>query len=441
MRILIENATCVLPAETRKANVLIENEIIAAIDPQEVGRVDERIDAEGLHLIPGAIDDQVHFREPGLTHKEDLHTGSRACAAGGVTTFMEMPNTNPTTTSVEALHNKLETAAGKSVVNYGFFIGATEENLAELQAAKRTPGIKIFIGSSTGNLLVDNQRALEKIFAESDLPICAHCEDESVIYHNSIRHNAAGGVHNHSLIRDEIAAEVSTRRATALAIKHNHRFHVLHVSAARELPIIADHRNLITAEVCLHHLMFNVDDYAEHGTLVQMNPSLKYRSDNEALWQALNDGTIQMIASDHAPHTLEEKVVPYPKSPSGMPSVELILPLMLDAANKGRCSLEQVVRWMCTNPAKVWDMVGKGSIAVGMDADLVLIDMQKKHTVRNEEQQTKAGWTPWHGETLQGWPVRTFVMGRTAFADGKVQSSNRGSEVQFDHSRGGYWQK
>lgn len=274
MKTLIRHAQVVLPSEVVRANVLVENDKIAAIDAAEHTTADEVIDANGLHLIPGVIDDQVHFREPGLTHKEDLHTASRACAKGGVTTYLEMPNTNPTTTSVAALHDKLALAATKSLVNYGFYIGATTSNVAELKQAQRTPGIKIFIGSSTGNMLVDEQAALEAIFAESTLPICAHCEDEATVRANAAKFAGTTNVADHSKIRDHRAAVIATRRALDLAFRHNHRFHVLHVSTADELPIIADHRNLITAEVCPHHLFFSIDDYARLGTLVQMNPSL-----------------------------------------------------------------------------------------------------------------------------------------------------------------------
>lgn len=439
MKTLIKDAICALPEGLHKTNLLIENGKIADIDPAAQVFAGETVEAKGLHLLPGVIDDQVHFREPGLTHKEDLQTGSMAAAAGGVTSFLEMPNTAPATTTVTALHAKLELAAAKSMVNFGFYMGATPGNLEELKKARRTPGIKIFIGSSTGDLLVDDQDALERVFAETTLPICAHCEDESVIYHNSIRHQPLRDVSQHSLVRDQLAAEVSTRRATALAISYRHRFHVLHVNSAAELPVLADHRNLITAEVCPHHLLFNTDDYERLGSLVQMNPSLKSAADNEALWRALRDGTIQMIASDHAPHTLEEKQLPYPNSPSGLPSVELILPLMLDQISRGRCSLEQVVRWMCTNPAKVWDMPSKGSLERGKDADLVLVDLNMKKTVQNEEQHTRSRWSPWHGRELTGWPVRTFVWGETVFLDGKLNAAFRGREIEFDHTLGGFW--
>ena len=438
-RTLITGATCVLPRETRPASVLIEDGRILAIDPPAGARVDETIDAQGLHLLPGVIDDQVHFREPGLTHKEDLHTGSLGCAKGGVTTFLEMPNTKPATITVEELHKKLALAATKSVVNYGFYIGATAGNVAELQAAKRTPGIKIFIGSSTGDLLVDEQAALERIFAETTLPICAHCEDESTVRANAARLGGGQEIADHSRIRDEAAAVIATRRSIDLAVRHQHRFHVLHVSTAAECELLRNHHGLITAEACPHHLLFNVDDYARLGARVQMNPSIKTAADNAALWAALRDGRLQVIATDHAPHTLEEKAQPYPKSPSGLPAVENSLALMLNAMHEGRCTLEQIVHWMCDAPARVWDLVGKGRIAEGYDADLVLVDLHREATIRDAEQLTRSRWSPWDGVTLRGWPVRTLVAGRTVFAEGRVDAAHRGAEARFDHSRGGYW--
>jgi dihydroorotase len=436
MKTLIRHAQVVLPKEVVRANVLIEDDKIAAIDAAEHASADEVVDARGLHLIPGVIDDQVHFREPGLTHKEDLHTASRACAKGGVTTYLEMPNTNPTTTSVAALHDKLALAATKSLVNYGFYIGATTENVAELKQARRTPGIKIFIGSSTGNMLVDEQAALEAIFAESTLPICAHCEDETTVRANAAKFASTTNVADHSKIRDHAAAVIATRRALDLAFRHRHRFHVLHVSTADELPLIADHRKLITAEVCPHHLFFSIDDYARLGTLVQMNPSLKTKADCAALWHALLDGTVQVVATDHAPHTLEEKQLPYgighggKTSPSGLPAVENSLALMLNKVNAGHCTLSQVVHWMCDAPAR---------LEVGYDADLVLVDLNKSAEIRNESQETKSRWSPWHGETLTGWPVRTWIMGQEVFRDGTINANIRGREAVYDHARGGYW--
>ncbi|MEI8019720.1 MAG: dihydroorotase [Schlesneria sp.] len=439
MRLLISGATCVLPTGQARVDLLIENGKILGIDPPQGASVDQTIRADDLVVIPGVVDDQVHFRDPGLTHKEDLHTATRACAKGGVTSFLEMPNTKPTTTTCDRLAEKLMLASEKCLVNYGFYIGATPANLDELKLAKRTPGIKIFIGSSTGDLLVDDQQALERIFAETTLPICAHCEDEATVRANSLRLGGGSKYEDHSQIRDEVAAVIATKRALDLAIRHRHRFHVLHVSTAAETELLRDPQGLITAEACPHHLFFNVDDYERLGSLVQMNPSIKTSADNEGLWRALKDGRIQVIATDHAPHTLEEKQQPYPKSPSGLPAVENSLALMLDCVNAGICSLESVVHWMCDAPSRVWDMVGKGRIVEGYDADLVLVDLGKKQTVRNESQQTKCGWSPWDGVTLKGWPVRTIVGGKTVFLDGNFDESIRGTEISFDHSRGGYW--
>ena len=439
MKTLIRNATVVLPSQTLQTSVLVENTKIADIGPAIQATADAVVDAAGLHLLPGVIDTQVHFREPGLTHKEDFAHATRACAKGGVTTFLEMPNTKPSTTTLRLLEEKLALASEKCLVNYGFYIGATPRNLDELRNAKRTPGIKIFIGSSTGDLLVDQQDDLERIFAETTLPICAHCEDEATILANQKRYAGTCDVRDHSRIRDHQAAIVATRRSIDLAVRHNHRFHVFHISTGAEAKLLADHHGLITGEVCPHHLMFNVDDYQRLGSRIQMNPSVKTRADNEQLWQALLEGRIQVIATDHAPHTLEEKGQSYPDSPSGLPAVENSLALMLDQVNRGRCSIQQVVHWMCDAPARVWDIVDKGRIEVGYDADLILVDMDKRATVLDENQQTKCRWSPWHGTELQGWPVRTWIMGHEVFRNGDFDESHRGAEAVFDHSRRGYW--
>jgi dihydroorotase len=428
-----------MPSGSERFGVVIDGERIAEIDPAPQLSVDEIIDASGLYLLPGVVDDQVHFREPGLTHKEDLSHASRACAKGGVTTFLEMPNTVPAATTQIRLEEKLALAARKSLVNYGFYIGATPDNLQELKQASRTPGIKIFMGSSTGDLLVDEQVALEGIFAETKLPITAHCEDETTVRANAARLAPSRDVADHSRIRDHQAALIATRRAIDLAHRHRHRFHVLHVSTGAETELLADHRNLITGEACPHHLLFNIDDYVRLGTLAQMNPSLKTADDNRQLWRALACGRLQVIATDHAPHTLEEKRRPYPDSPSGIPAVENSLALMLNEVHGGRVTLQQVVHWMCEAPARVWDIVGKGQIAVGYDADLVLVDFERIAEVRNEEQLTKCGWSPWHGERLVGWPVRTWVMGREVYREGQFDTERMGQEAQFDHARGGYW--
>lgn len=437
MKTLIKNAVVVLPEGSVETSVLIDGTKIAAIDAAIQTVVDQTVDAGGKHLIPGVIDDQVHFREPGLTHKEDLVHASRACAKGGVTSFLEMPNTVPNTVTVDVLHDKLKLAHSRSLVNYGFYIGATTENVGELRHAKRTPGIKIFIGSSTGNLLVDEQAALETIFAETTLPICAHCEDESTVRANAARYANSKDIADHSRVRDHRAAFIATQRAIDLANRHQHPFHVLHVSTADEIDLIAAGGDLITAEICPHHLFFNIDDYASLGSLVKMNPSIKTKSDNQKLWQALLDGVITVIATDHAPHTIEEKEQPYPECPSGLPAVENSLALMLNQVSHGKCNLEQVVRWMSAEPARIWQIENKGRIEVGYDADLTLVDLNLAQIVLNENQETKCGWTPWHGTELTGWPIATWVMGHQVFRldDGKSQfdSSILGTEIEYRH--------
>ncbi|MCH2115021.1 MAG: dihydroorotase [Pirellulales bacterium] len=439
MKTLIKNAQVVLPTGVESTAILIDGERIAAIDPAGHTAVDEIVDASGYHLLPGVIDDQVHFREPGLTHKEDLATASRACAKGGVTTYLEMPNTRPPATTQALLDAKLALAAKNSLVNYGFYIGATPDNIADLRSATNTPGIKIFIGSSTGDLLVDDQDDLERIFSETTLPITAHCEDETTVRENAARLAGTTDVADHSRIRDHRAARIATQRAIDLARRHQHRFHVLHVSTGTETNLLADHGTLITAEACPHHLLLSVDDYPRLGTLMQANPSVKTKADNRQLWQALQDNRIQVLATDHAPHTLEEKQQSYPQSPSGIPAIENHLALMLNEVHQGRISLERVVEAMCDAPARVWDIVGKGRIAEGYDADLVLVDLQQTKTIRNEEQITKCGWSPWHGHNTTGWPVRTWVNGQEVYREGQFATSCAGKAALFDHARGGYW--
>ena len=442
---LIRGAAVVFPDGTRIANVLFSAGRVIDIDASPNAAADEVIDAPDCYLIPGVVDDQVHFREPGLTHKEDLATASHACAAGGVTTFLEMPNTKPPAITVDGVRQKERLAAEKSLVNYGFYIGATTDNIDDLAEAKNIPGIKIFIGSSTGSLLVDQQDALERIFAETNLPICAHCEDETTVRGNTARLAGTSDVADHSRIRDVRAAVIATKRSIDLATRHQHRFHVLHVSTADELPLISGaEKPYITAEVCPHHLFFNVDDYARLGTLIQMNPSIKSQSDNVALRQALIDGVIQVVATDHAPHTLDEKRLAYPQSPSGLPAVENSLALMMNEVARGQFTIEQVVSWMCDAPARVWGITGKGRIAVGYDADLVLVDPRLKKTIHDHEQFTKSRWSPWNGVTLTGWPVTTWVGGRRVFDRrdgglGNFDETVRGVKPRFDHSRGGFW--
>jgi dihydroorotase len=444
-RTLLRGGIAILPTGRAYTNLLLQDGKIAAVDADYDTQADEVIDCDSHIILPGAIDDQVHFREPGLTHKEDLAFASRACAAGGVTSFLEMPNTKPSAITVELLEAKYEIASTKSIVNYGFYMGATCSNVDQLKLAENVPGIKIFIGSSTGDLLVDQQEALERIFAETSLPICAHCEDETTVRENQRRLGPHLKLSDHSRIRDHQAAIIATERAFELAKRHRHRFHLLHTSTADEIPLLADAAPYITAEVCPHHLYFNVDDYDRLGTLIQMNPSIKTVRDNEALWAALLAGTIQVVATDHAPHTLEEKSAAYPASPSGLPAVENYLALLCDEANRGRCSWEQIASWTSDAPARVWGLVGKGRIEVGYDADLAIINPTRTKEIRNELQFTKSKWSPWNGVTLTGWPVRTIVHGQTVYIDdcesdqGEIVSTQPQRRLRCDHHRGGYW--
>ncbi len=443
--VLVRGATCVLPEATRVADVLLEGGRVAAIDPSpaEAARAEAGgtvIDAAGLHLLPGVVDSHVHFREPGLEHKEDLASGSRAAAAGGVTTIFDMPNVSPATTSVARLHAKLDRAARTCLVHNGFYVGATHDNLDELRMAERTPGIKIFIGSSTGSLAVDGQEELEAIFARATLPLCGHCEDEPTVRANAERIGGGSTPADHSRIRDEAAAVRCVERVIDLVRRHGHRFHVLHVSTAGECRLIAEARAEglpITGEACPHHLLLDESDYERLGTHAQVNPAIKTAADRAAVWEALRDGTLACVVTDHAPHTLEEKAKPYPQSPSGLPAVENSLMLMLDRAAAGDCTLEQVVAWMCEGPCRVWGIPGKGRIVPGADADLVLVDLAAEHVVRNDRQHTRCGWSPWDGATLKGAVVRTIVAGRTVYDRGRFDESVRGREVRFPRTADG----
>ncbi len=391
------------------------------------------IDAVGLTLLPGVIDPQVHFREPGLEYKEDLSTATRACARGGVTSFLEMPNTKPLTTTQEAMTAKLALAAQKCLVNYGFFIGATAENLPDLNTATPVCGIKIFMGSNHGPLLVDTEAAIEPIFASGTRLIAVHAENQARIVERRKQFAGETNPRVHSQIQDNQAALEATQLALKLSKKYQRRLHILHLSTADEAELLRhDKPAWVTAEVTPQHLVLNLDDYDRIGTLAQMNPPLRTAHDNEVLWQALLDGVIDFIATDHAPHTLEEKAKGYPQSPSGMPGVETSLPIMLTQAVKGRCTVPQVAHWMSAAPAAAYGIPNKGKIEPGYDADLVLVDMQTYAPVRREDLQTKCGWSPFEGWELTGWPVVTIVGGQVVFDHGQLNLDVRGQALQFE---------
>lgn len=432
--LLIRRARILLPdGEFLVGDVLMSDRSIAKVAPQIAESADREIDAIGLTLLPGVIDPQVHFREPGLEHKEDLFTASCACAKGGVTSFLEMPNTRPLTTTQAALDDKLRRAAQKCLVNYGFFIGATPENLPDLLNANPTCGIKAFMGSMHGPLLVDTEEILEPIFAKGDRLIAVHAEDQARI--NQRRQEFAGitDVAIHSQIQDNEAALLATKLALKLSQKYQRRLHILHLSTGVEAELLRQEKpSWVTAEVTPQHLLLNTDAYAKIGSLAQMNPPLRSARDNEILWQALLDGVIDFIATDHAPHTLAEKAQIYPNTPSGMPGVETSLPLMLTQAMQGKCTVAQVANWMSAAVAKGYKIPNKGQIAPGFDADLVLVDLDNYRPVLREEMLTKCGWSPFEGWNLTGWPVVTVVGGKVVFEKGKLDTNVRGEALSFD---------
>jgi dihydroorotase len=432
--LLIRNARVARPdGSLVDGDVLCQDGRIARIESSLSVNADEAIDARGHMLMPGVIDPQVHFREPGKEYKEDLGTGSRAAVAGGVTSFLEMPNTDPSTTTQAALDDKLKRAATKSIANYGFFIGATPNNLEELNRATPACGIKIFMGASTGSLLVNDPEDLERIFANGTRLIAVHAEDEARIRARQAQFAGRTDHRVHSEVRDAECAMLATKLALSLSKKYRRRLHILHLSTKEEAQLLREDKpTWVTAEVIPNHLFLNVGDYETQGSRVQMNPPIRSSKDNSLLWQALRDGVIDFVATDHAPHTLEEKSQPYPKCPSGMPGVEMSLPLMLNELAAKRCTLAEIQRWMCTGPAKAYGIANKGEIREGWDADLTLIDLSARRIVRDENTFTKVRWSPYSGRELTGWPLYTIVNGRVAFDNGRIRDGVFGKALRFE---------
>ncbi len=437
--LIIQHAQVLLPSgEIEPKEVAIaDGKIIAVGVSLEVTANTRTIDGTGLTLLPGVIDPQVHFRDPGLEHKEDLFTASCACAKGGVTSFLEMPNTLPLTTTQAILTDKLAIAASKSLVNYGFFIGATAENLPDLREANPTCGIKIFMGSAHGPLSVDTPETIEPIFAVGSRLIAVHAEDQARIMARRELFAGETDPATHTKIQDNETALNATKLALSLSKKYQRRLHILHMSTGEEADLLRrDKPSWVTAEVTPQHLLLDVSAYEKIGTLAQMNPPLKYPRDREILWQALLDGVIDFIATDHAPHTLEEKAQGYPNSPSGMPGVETSLPLMLTQTKENRCTVAQVSHWMSTAVAQAYNIPNKGLIEPGYDADIVLVDLSTYRPVLREELKTKCGWSPFEGWNLTGWPVVTIVGGQVVYDHGDIDTSVRGQALKFGESIG-----
>jgi len=396
----------------------------------------ELIDCTGLHILPGVVDSQVHLREPGAEHKEDLETGGRAAVAGGVTAVFEMPNTRPLTTTEAALADKLQRATNRMHCDFAFYMGGTRDNahlLGELERLPGCAGTKVFMGSSTGDLLVEDDEGVARILANIRRRAAFHSEDEFRLNERKgeQRH---GDPASHPVWRDAEAARRCTERLLRLARTAGKRIHLLHVSTADEFPLLAANRDIASVEVTPHHLSFALEDYARHGTLIQMNPPVREAHHRKAIWDAVASGLADVLGSDHAPHTLDEKAKPYPQSPSGMPGLQTLVPVMLDFVNKGRLTLERFVDLTSHGPSRIFGMAGKGRIAEGYDADLTVVDLKARREITNGWIESRCKWTPYHGVTVTGWPVGTLVRGRRAMWDGEIAGEARGQPIRFNEA-------
>lgn len=433
--LVIHGGHVVTPAGVVAIDIGVKDGRIVALGQLYPDQGAEAIDATGLFVLPGIIDTQVHFREPGLTHKEDLDTGTRAAVLGGVTSIFEMPNTNPLTLTADDLQAKFDRAKGRAWCDHAFFIGGSAENadaLAELERIPGCAGVKVFMGSSTGNLLVEDDATLDRIVGNGTRRMAVHAEDEPRLKER--RHIADEGRHPrvHPVWRDEIVCLKATQRLLGFARKHGRRIHVLHVTTAEEMELLAANKDLATVEVTPNHLTLTAPDcYEKLGARAQMNPPVREARHQNALWRAIAEGVVDVIGSDHAPHTLEEKAKPYPASPSGMPGVQTTLPLLLTAASKGKLTLERVVDLLCHGPQRIYQIVAKGRIARGYDADFALVDLQAWRELKDEDMGTKVKWTPFAGMRVCGVPKATVIRGRVVMRDGEVLGTPAGQPIRF----------
>ena len=442
--ILIKNTRIVNEGSITNRDLLIEGKKISNIDSSisVKNNTTKVIDADGKFLMPGMIDDQVHFREPGLTHKANISTESRAAIAGGITSFIEMPNTIPNATTIIELNKKFDIASNTSYANYSFMFGGTNDNLDEILKVdpNKVAALKLFLGSSTGNMLVDNPKVLEEIFSKTDLLIAVHCEDEQTIRDNIKKYKKQFGddipINMHPLIRSEKSCYLSSSRAIELAKKTGARLHVFHLSTAKEMSLFSNNQSLIdkkiTAEVCIHHLWFSDEDYESKGTLIKWNPAVKKSSDRQALWDALLNDKIDVIATDHAPHTLEEKLNSYLKAPSGGPLVQHAVVALMESYHKGRISLEKLVEKMCHNPAILFQIEKRGFIREGYYADLILVDPNDSWTVNKNNIMYKCGWSPFEGVTFNSKVTHTFLNGSLVYHNNKVSDNKAAMQLTFN---------
>ena len=433
---LFKDIDIVLPDQVVTGDVFIKDGIIANIGPSLSDAAEIEINESGLTLMAGVIDSHVHFREPGAIHKETIQSGSMAAASGGVTTFFEMPNTNPQTITIDAFQNKKDIAAQTAAVNYNFYIGATLDNLDVLLAAENCPGIKIFMGSSTGNMLVDDPEILDQIFKHANKPIVIHSEDETMVRENMEKYAGSSDPVDHMHIRSPEAALACTKRAVALAKKHQQRLHILHLTTADEVDwlMAQDLPPYITVEVCIQHLLLHGPKvYEKLGTFAQINPPLRTEAHASRLWYALQQGLIASVVTDHAPHLIEEKSLPFGEAPSGMPGVETLLPLMLNLYHQQQCTLPQLTRWLSGAVHDIFSIDRRGLLKPGYFADLALVDLNGQLTISNSTTQSKCGWSAFDGATVTGKPIMTFVNGQLVWREGEFFQFEEpiAKEVQF----------
>lgn len=433
---ILINGTAVLPAGTMQADIGIKDGKIAAIGDLKTAKAAQITDCTGLHILPGVIDTQVHFREPGLDHKENLETGMMAAAAGGVTAIFEMPNTNPLTTSPETFRDKMTRAHRAAWTDYAFYLGATADNaqhLKEWQTMEGVCGIKIFMGSSTGNLLVVEDSDIENILNNIDRVLASHCEDEKMMLHNKTAIlGDSTDVAMHHVWRSEEGCLKATERLVNLARKTGKRVHILHVTTQQEMEYLAQHKDVASVEVLANHLTLHAPDcYQQLGTKAQQNPPIREKHHQEALWRGIEDGTVDILGSDHAPHTLEEKSQTYPKSPSGTPGVQTLVPIMLNHINNGKLTLERFVDLTAYGPHRIHQIANKGRIAMGYDADFTIVDLKAKRTITHAQQKSRCGWTPFDGKPVTGWPIMTIIRGHIVMRDDTLLGPPIGKPVRF----------
>jgi dihydroorotase len=434
--LILKGGTVVNHDGTALRDVGVRDGRVAAIGDLRQASAGVTVECRGLHILPGVVDSQVHFREPGLEHKEDLETGSRAAVLGGVTAVFEMPNTNPLTTSAEALADKVSRATNRMHCDFAFWVGGTRENAKDVAELERLPGaagIKVFMGSSTGDLLVEDDEGVRSILKNTRRRAAFHSEDEFRL-RERLGERIEGNPASHPVWRDEIAAIRCTERLVRIAREARARIHVLHISTAEEIDFLEQHKDVASCEATPHHLTLSADDYATLGTLIQMNPPVRDARHRDGVWRGISQGIVDVLGSDHAPHTLAEKAKPYPASPSGMTGVQTLVPIMLDHVNAGRLTLERLVDLTSHGPQRLFGMARKGRIAAGYEADFTIVDMKRHETITNAQAGSRAGWTPYDGRPVKGWPVGTIIRGKQVMWEGEIVTPGQGQPVAFSES-------